>query len=378
MEITTATSFLASLLLINCSIAFCLLHYVPVENNRFQRNSLRYFRAYFLCIVVGYIGYIIRPVVLFEVSVAITNLFMLTSVYCVVFALYWRFKQEIHFNTPAVAFHLIVFTAAQTVLSILYPDYYLLRLVLVYINVTAVLLYALSLFSRFRQKSLQTDRLLNIALLVGAFNVLCVPISYLATSSSMMFLNIMLASQNIVVFLMFGAVLYTLFYDNYLILKSSASIDPVSGVYNQRYFIEQANKFLSAAQRHQFPLSIILCDIDNFLTIKNRYGQGAADQIAKQIAKVLKVEMRQEDFIARFSSEAFVLLLPQTRINGAQLIAERIELEIAKLKFDFSDNSVQLIAKTGVTSISGYTDIQTSIHDVQEQMLASRKAKADA
>lgn len=372
MEITTATGFLASLLLINCTIAFWLLRLVPIENNRFQRNSLRYFSAYFLYSVIGHLGYAARPFVPLELSVAITNGFILVSVYCIVFALLWRYKQEINFNTPLVLFHIGLFTGAQTTLSFLYPEYDILRLALIYINVTAVLLYALSLFSRFRKKNSQTGRLLSIATLVAALNVLSIPISYLATSSSVMFLNIMLVSQNAITFLMFAAIMFTLFNDSLLTLKSSSSIDPVSGVYNQKYFIEQANKFLSAAERHQFPISIILCDIENFLTIKKQGGQQASDELIKRVAKVLKHEMRQEDFIARFSSEVFVLLLPQTRENGAELIAERIELEISNLPIDTIDCSEPIVVKTGVTSITQFTDIQSSITEVQNKLFASR------
>ncbi|WP_320826565.1 diguanylate cyclase [Reinekea sp.] len=114
-------------------------------------------------------------------------------------------------------------------------------------------------------------------------------------------------------------------------LAIDASTDPLTGLFNRRYFTKQADKDFANSRRYKSELSLILFDIDNFKRFNDRYGHAVGDQVLQKIAHSAKAVIRNGDTLARFGGEEFVVLLPMTSIHAAEVFAERIREDIEQI-----------------------------------------------
>ena len=102
--------------------------------------------------------------------------------------------------------------------------------------------------------------------------------------------------------------------------------DHLTGLNNRRMFEQQSNKEFNRAERHNTPLSIISIDIDYFKKINDSFGHPVGDHVLIELAKNLESSVRDHDIVARMGGEEFSILLPNTFLNEAKVIAERIRV----------------------------------------------------
>ena len=117
-------------------------------------------------------------------------------------------------------------------------------------------------------------------------------------------------------------------------LKLLSKTDQLTGAYNRRAFDEFFTKELNTAKRYGEPFSLILLDIDHFKKHNDSFGHNIGDNILKEVVQVINLQMRQVDFLFRWGGDEFVILLPKTDLEHAQVIAERIRSSIET--WDFS------------------------------------------
>ncbi len=103
--------------------------------------------------------------------------------------------------------------------------------------------------------------------------------------------------------------------------------DPLTGLANRRALEENMMRFISLSRRWQHPLSIIMVDIDYFKTVNDRYGHLTGDEVLVCFSQILKSLSRVEDIVARFGGEEFILLLPNTSLDEATQLAERLRVD---------------------------------------------------
>jgi len=113
--------------------------------------------------------------------------------------------------------------------------------------------------------------------------------------------------------------------------KKLATIDPLTKLFNRRYFTEQADKEFIRAKRYKLSMALISIDIDHFKSINDNYGHPAGDKVLVAVTKQLQDSLRQTDVLARIGGEEFSILLPETTAESAMVFAERIRAEQAKL-----------------------------------------------
>jgi diguanylate cyclase (GGDEF)-like protein/PAS domain S-box-containing protein len=113
--------------------------------------------------------------------------------------------------------------------------------------------------------------------------------------------------------------------------KKLATIDPLTKLFNRRYFTEQADKEFIRAQRYKLSMALISIDIDHFKSINDNFGHPAGDKVLVAVSKQLQDSLRQTDILARIGGEEFSILLPETSAASAVIFAERIRAEQAKL-----------------------------------------------
>lgn len=117
-----------------------------------------------------------------------------------------------------------------------------------------------------------------------------------------------------------------------LSLSEQATRDWLTGLHNRRYFEEALADQLAIANRYSRPLSLILFDIDHFKQINDTHGHEAGDQLLRTFAELLRNSIREADIAARYGGDEFVVLLPETDLTNARILAERIR----QLATDFS------------------------------------------
>lgn len=125
-----------------------------------------------------------------------------------------------------------------------------------------------------------------------------------------------------------------------------ARIDSLTGLWNRRALDEQIPLQLCLAQRYGTPLCVVMVDIDHFKQLNDDHGHAIGDDALQHVAALLRTELRESDFVARFGGEEFVLLLPQTDLPGALIATERIRQSIAGTPF--SPNNQQIAIKVSV------------------------------
>jgi len=117
--------------------------------------------------------------------------------------------------------------------------------------------------------------------------------------------------------------------------EALSKIDPLTELNNRRAFYELVNPTWDTGLRKQRPMSILILDIDKFKKINDTYGHLEGDKALVQVAKILKEEIRPGDVLARWGGEEFVVFLPETRWEGASLMADRLREKITgSVSFD--------------------------------------------
>jgi len=127
-----------------------------------------------------------------------------------------------------------------------------------------------------------------------------------------------------------------------------ATQDPLTGINNRRAFYDKAAPTWSVAQRNNRHLSVILLDIDSFKRINDEHGHAAGDEVLKGVAKAMTKTIREQDVAARWGGEEFILLLPETSLQEAAALAERLRHAIADIRLDRAGASLAITASLGV------------------------------
>ena len=162
--------------------------------------------------------------------------------------------------------------------------------------------------------------------------------------------------------------------------RTLATIDPLTGLYNRRYFFEVALKEFRRSERASRSTSLILLDIDFFKKTNDTYGHAAGDHVLKEVSTRLLNSLRLSDITCRFGGEEFIALLPETNAEHAEKIADRIRLNIMKEPIFYNNIPINTTASLGVSEFHGTgsehvpeeADIGKTINDAD---LALYKAK---
>ena len=112
-----------------------------------------------------------------------------------------------------------------------------------------------------------------------------------------------------------------------------AAVDSLTGLYNLEFLVGFLQQQLLFSFRNKFAVSLLMVDIDRFSQINSALGQAVADTILAKLAERLLSIIRGSDLLARYNSDKFVIVLPNTPLNGARVLAEKIRLEIEQTNF---------------------------------------------
>ncbi len=134
----------------------------------------------------------------------------------------------------------------------------------------------------------------------------------------------------------------------YQIVEEQATTDGLTGLVNHRTFQERFAAMLGRAERHHFPVSMILTDIDHFKKINDTYGHPTGDEVLRRVAAILGASARKIDIVARYGGEEFAIVLESTDRAGARNLAERIRAEIEQQSFQSGKGAFGATISLGV------------------------------
>ncbi|NQZ53636.1 MAG: GGDEF domain-containing protein [Piscirickettsiaceae bacterium] len=126
--------------------------------------------------------------------------------------------------------------------------------------------------------------------------------------------------------------------------------DALTGIWNRQALNEVLEKEYARWQRYQSPLSIVLWDIDLFKRVNDTYGHSAGDKVLQTIAHIFQKETRGADFIARYGGEEFMGIFPETRLEDALRLANKIREKVANSKFHYENKPVPITASAGLAT----------------------------
>ncbi len=151
--------------------------------------------------------------------------------------------------------------------------------------------------------------------------------------------------------------------------------DPLTRVYNRRYFFELAQKEMERARRNALPLCLVLLNVDQLQKVNDTHGHIVGDRVLINLAKLCKSKVRDVDVVARYDSEEFVILMPDTLLDAAQKTAERLRQTVFESFMAVGRSNVLVTISLGIASWDGLSEleIQTLLQRAEEALKQSKK-----
>ncbi|MBT3923492.1 MAG: diguanylate cyclase [Nitrospina sp.] len=151
-------------------------------------------------------------------------------------------------------------------------------------------------------------------------------------------------------------------------LIQDSETDPLTGLFNRRTFMKRIENEAARFKRSKKPFSILFGDIDFFKKINDTFGHSAGDAVLVSISKLMDTEKREIDQIARWGGEEFLILLPETGLNGAVLLGNKIREKISAQSIMHEGKEIKVTMSFGASIYNGETPIDKTI-DLADQRL---------
>ncbi|MDH5611434.1 MAG: GGDEF domain-containing protein [Gammaproteobacteria bacterium] len=154
-------------------------------------------------------------------------------------------------------------------------------------------------------------------------------------------------------------------------LEELSTTDPLTSIYNRRKFNELLASEIERSKRYKTNLSIIMCDIDHFKKINDTFGHDVGDNALKVFSEKINNNLREVDMFARWGGEEFMILMPNSNIENASSVAEKLRKIIEETKVKKIDT---FTASFGVTHLNEGDTTESLIKRVDEAMYKAKNS----
>jgi len=139
-------------------------------------------------------------------------------------------------------------------------------------------------------------------------------------------------------------------------LYEAANMDAMTNILNRNAFMLRALQEFSFCRRNESRLTVMMCDADHFKLTNDSFGHLAGDTVLKELAKILNIEMRQEDLLARYGGEEFIMLIRDISADACMAMAERIRCTVMNHVFQYQNLSIPATISIGLCSRRANSD----------------------
>lgn len=158
-------------------------------------------------------------------------------------------------------------------------------------------------------------------------------------------------------------------------LQEQAIRDPLTGVFNRRYFTEALESETARAARENTSFSLIILDVDHFKKVNDTYGHKCGDLVLKSLASFLVENTRRSDIVCRFGGEEFVVLMPDAAVDDARERAELFRKKFETLLHTYEDKQIRATFSVGVASFPIHAGAGESLLVAADEALYRSKAE---
>lgn len=156
-------------------------------------------------------------------------------------------------------------------------------------------------------------------------------------------------------------------------LRELAMIDSLTGVLNRRAFLDHADGEWVRHKRHNHALSCAMVDVDGFKKINDTFGHAAGDAVLQHIGALLRATLRASDLPARLGGDEFVALMPETSIEGAVALGERLLARVRQRPLQVLDQSLDATLSIGVASAEGCSSLDELMAKADQALYRAKK-----
>ncbi len=150
--------------------------------------------------------------------------------------------------------------------------------------------------------------------------------------------------------------------------------DGLTNTHNKRFLLDSLQREVGRAKRYGRPLSLMMLDIDHFKLVNDVFGHLAGDHVLKQLVSVISERIREQDIMARFGGEEFVVILPEIGFEGAMTCAEKIRHLVEETRFIYDGSKIPVNVSLGVVSSSnGSHDSEDMLRIVDANLYESKR-----
>jgi diguanylate cyclase (GGDEF)-like protein/PAS domain S-box-containing protein len=157
-------------------------------------------------------------------------------------------------------------------------------------------------------------------------------------------------------------------------LERLSQYDELTGLCNRRHFMGLARHELGRSQRYGGKLSLLMVDIDHFKRVNDSHGHRTGDLVLAAVSEQIRKAMREADIAGRLGGEEFAIMLPETNLGGAILVAERLRQQVATQAIDIDDGqTVQCTLSIGVACLDNtITDLENLLHHADTALYSAK------
>jgi diguanylate cyclase (GGDEF)-like protein/PAS domain S-box-containing protein len=157
-------------------------------------------------------------------------------------------------------------------------------------------------------------------------------------------------------------------------LREQAVRDPLTGLFNRRYFAETIERELARARREGYPVSLVILDADNFKLINDTHGHATGDQVMRCVGLELRGHIRPGDMACRYGGDEFVMVLPNTPLEVAARRADELRQHIADSSIDWNRWGEPMTMSIGVAEFPTHGELSEQIMLAADQAVYQAKA----
>ena len=154
--------------------------------------------------------------------------------------------------------------------------------------------------------------------------------------------------------------------------RRNAALDVLTGLYNRRGLEDMLRRQIMRSSMNQQPLAVLLIDIDHFRRFNEEFGYAAGDQALHAIGQTLVTNVRPTDMVARYAGQQFAVVLPESDVSGARIVAERIRHAVSEAVVMMADDSIlpPLTVSIGMAALAQFA--------TADELLAQARAALEA